>query len=196
MSLQTELAKLKSRIDAHEAILGTGTDPDSIINKWTEVVAVLNGISESSTIVSLLSGYVSKASDLVDVLTSTATDKAATANTVYQLKGITDTIYSEIAARVNTTFITGNAVLTSFNRHVYATITTASQTLSMASNPYTGLNVEITLSELSSQALSISGNGKTINGSATYSLSKITFDSVDYPATIRLRYNGTEWKLS
>lgn len=38
-SLTTTLNNLLSKVSLHEAILDTGSDPDSILNKWNEVVS-------------------------------------------------------------------------------------------------------------------------------------------------------------
>lgn len=196
-NLQTLLNQIKTKVDQHDSILNSPSNTDAIINKWSELVSFLSGISDSSNLASILSGYISKSSDLINALTSTATDKALTAAQGKTLNDLITSLSSSILSQSTTLFITGNTSLSANTKFVHATITSPSQSLALYSSPYDGQRLDISIDKTSTSPLSLAGNGKTIEGIASYSLDKTTLDSTNFHSIISLIYqsSSTNWIL-
>lgn len=190
-NLVQRIKQIEALVNAHDLILNASIDADNTINKFNEVVSFLNSIPETSSLTSILSSYVSKSLDLIDSLTSTAIDKAPTANQAKLLNDAITTLSNSFIIKLVTTSTT----LISTDRKVHATISSASQVLTLPASPASGQSHTISISKNSTESLEINGNGKNIDGSATYILQKNTFNSVDFSVSITVIYNGSSWEL-
>lgn len=95
----------KRRLDTLYALLGETSDADSIVNTINEVLEIFDQYPEGADLVNALAAKVN-ITDIVDNLTSTATNKPLSANQGKVLKDLIDTNQTNI---VNGTTIVGKA---------------------------------------------------------------------------------------
>lgn len=85
--------------------------------------------------------------------------------------------------------LTASATLTTDDsREVLADSTAGVMTVTLPVAPYEGLEIRITLSSASVNAVTVDGNGKNVNGAASYVMNTPRMSRT-------FRYNGTEYNI-
>lgn len=197
MSNYSLIQQVLTKLNAFSAILESTSDVDTTINKWNEVVNFLATVQESDTLVSLLSGYISKTTDLVGNLTSTATDKALRADQGKILKDSIDAAILQIAGSADRAYVNDNTTLDANSRKIYAKFTATGKAITLPAAPTEGMSFSILLTKDSTFGYTLNGNGKNINGAATQAIAILVYNSTNYDTEISVIYDShiTEWRM-
>ena len=88
----------------------------------------------------------------------------------------------------NISNITSNTSVDQSKEYLDVDASSSAVTITLPSSPSTGQLYTITKNDSSANAVTVDGNGKTINGSTSHTLSS-QYDKV------RIIYTGTEWRV-
>ena len=169
----------------------TGTDTDTIINRWKELESFLNGYTETSTLAELLSGKADKATTLAGYGITNAYTKTEVDNKITSVNTSVTTLQATVSG--HTTSI--NSLQSTVSGHT-SSITSINSKITTLQGYFTNgvANSALRLSdgaEYKAWGQVFFKDGKPVNVSGAGTFTQVNADSVLFKGKARLSYDST-----